>query len=120
MTIYKILLLASLLVSACAAPAVKMSPVKTGLPTEQEERIVPAKAYLHFTQAQLKVQEGDIEGAIEEHKKAFFYDPDSPFLHTSMGHLYARKGLIEEAIKEGEKATSLDPSYLNARMLLGG
>src|SRR4030067_1657251 len=104
----KLVIIMPLLLSACAAPTVNMSLVKTEVLTEPEERIAPARAYLHFTQAQLKVQEGDIDGAIDEHKKAIFYDPKSSFLHASLAGLYAKKGTIEDAIREASVAVSLD------------
>ncbi|MEK7851638.1 MAG: hypothetical protein AAB275_07110, partial [Deltaproteobacteria bacterium] len=82
MKIYKILVLVPLLLSACAGPTVKVSLVKSEVVTEPEERIAPGKAYFHYTQSQLKLQESDIAGAIDETKKALGYDPESPFLHT--------------------------------------
>ena len=68
----KLLIIMPLLLSACATPTVKMSLVKTEVLTEPEGKISPAKAYLHFTQAELMLLEGNIDGAIDEHKKALF------------------------------------------------
>ena len=59
-------------------------------------------------------QKGDINGAIEEFKKALLIDPSNVNVHNSLGVCYGGLGAYEKAIKSFEAAIQLDPGEVMA------
>ncbi len=103
------LLLAALLI---ALPTVQ-SPTDPGLHSQQ------ARAYYHFSVAQLLRLEGEQERAIEELRKALEYDPESSSLHFSLAQSLADAGRLEESTSECKRAIELDSESADPHFLLG-
>lgn len=64
-------------------------------------------------------QYGEIDGAIEEFKKALMVDPQNVNIRNSLGVCYGVKGELEPAIDAFETAISLDPKDVMATYNLG-
>lgn len=64
-------------------------------------------------------QYGDIEGAIEEFKKALAVDPENVNVHNSLGVCYGVQGESDLAIDAFEKAIRFDPTDVMATFNLG-
>jgi tetratricopeptide (TPR) repeat protein len=64
-------------------------------------------------------QYGDIEGAIEEFKKALAVDPENVNVHNSLGVCYGVQGDSDLAIDAFETAIRLDPTDVMATFNLG-
>ena len=64
-------------------------------------------------------QYGDIDGAIEEFKKALAVDPQNVNVHNSFGVCYGVKGKLDMAIDAFETAISLDPKDVMATYNVG-
>ena len=103
------LLFAALLI---ALPTVQSS-TDLGLHSEQ------ARAYYHFSLAQLLQFEGEQERAIAELRKALEYDPESSNLHFSLAQALADSALLEESTSECKRAIELDSENADPHFLLG-
>jgi tetratricopeptide (TPR) repeat protein len=64
-------------------------------------------------------QYGDIDGAIEEFKKALAVDPKHVNVHNSLGVCYGVQGKLDLAIEAFETAIDLDPGDVMATYNLG-
>lgn len=64
-------------------------------------------------------QYGDIDGAIDEFKKALAVDPKNVNVHNSLGVCYGVQGKLNEAIDAFETAIRLDPGDVMATFNLG-
>jgi len=64
-------------------------------------------------------QYGDIDGAIEEFKKALAIDPQNVNVHNSLGVCYGVQGKLDPAIDAFETAIRLDPEDVMATYNLG-
>ena len=64
-------------------------------------------------------QYGDIEGAIEEFKKALAVDPENVNVHNSLGVCYGVQGELDLAVDAFETAIRLDPTDVMATFNLG-
>jgi tetratricopeptide (TPR) repeat protein len=64
-------------------------------------------------------QYGDIDGAIEEFKKALAVDPEDVNVHNSLGVCYGVQGESDLAIEAFETAIRLDPTDVMATFNLG-
>jgi tetratricopeptide (TPR) repeat protein len=64
-------------------------------------------------------QYGDIDGAIEEFKKALAIDPQNVNVHNSLGVCYGVQGKLDLAIDAFETAIRLDPNDVMATFNLG-
>ena len=58
----------------------------------------------HLGLSQTLDRQGDVEGAVEQARRAAALAPEEPLVHTSLSRLYQQKGMIAEA--EEEMATS--------------
>lgn len=64
-------------------------------------------------------QYGDIDGAIEEFKRALAIDPQNVNVHNSLGVCYGVQGKLDLAIDAFETATRFDPQDVMATYNLG-
>ncbi len=64
-------------------------------------------------------QKGEIQGAIEEFKKALLLDPSNVNVHNSLGVCYGVLGAYEKAIKSFEEAIRLDSKEVMATYNVG-
>jgi tetratricopeptide (TPR) repeat protein len=64
-------------------------------------------------------QYGDIDGAIEEFKKALAVDPENVNVHNSLGVCYGVQGELDLAVDAFETAIRLDPMDVMATFNLG-
>lgn len=64
-------------------------------------------------------QYGDIDGAVEEFKKALAVDPKNVNVHNSLGVCYGVQGKLDAAVKEFEATLRLDPEDVMATFNLG-
>jgi tetratricopeptide (TPR) repeat protein len=64
-------------------------------------------------------QYGDIDGAIEEFKRALAVDPENVNVHNSLGVCYGVQGKLDVAIDAFETAIRLDPEDVMATYNLG-
>ena len=66
--------------------------------------------------AQLLHQAGDLDGAMEEYRRALASDPDSPELHLEIAGLFREKGDLARAVSECRTAVQLSPDDERARI----
>ena len=64
-------------------------------------------------------QYGDIDGAIEEFKKALAVDPENVNVHNSLGVCYGVQRMLDLAVDAFETAIRLDPTDVMATFNLG-
>jgi len=64
------------------------------------------------------IQNGNMDEAIRELKKAIALKPDYPDLHNYLGIAYGNNGMIDDAVHEFEIALKINPYYLKARLNL--
>jgi tetratricopeptide (TPR) repeat protein len=64
-------------------------------------------------------QYGDIDGAIEEFKKALAIDPENVNVHNSLGVCYGARGELQLAIEAFESVIELNPKDVMATYNLG-
>ncbi|MFQ5816970.1 MAG: tetratricopeptide repeat protein [Terriglobia bacterium] len=121
------LALAALLTLGAAPLALAQVPTATPpAPAEQQVRDeARTQAYYHYSLGQLyealagvSHRRDYLTRAIEEFKKALYYDPDSPYLTVRLAEAYHRSGRIRQAVLEAEELLKTDPDNLPARRLL--
>jgi tetratricopeptide (TPR) repeat protein len=114
------------LLGACAgvpkAQQPKAEPLSRQAVQVKSQKKAPPNslAYYHFLLSQSKLEEGKIDEAMEDLKRAIAYDEKEPSLHVELATLYIHKGLLNEAIEECKVALTHDPNDLSAQLLLGG
>ncbi len=64
-------------------------------------------------------ENGDLQGAIDEFKRALLIDPSNVNVHNSLGVCYGLQGEYEQAIKEFKTVASIDPGEYMALFNLG-
>ena len=64
-------------------------------------------------------ESGDLQGAIDEFKRALLIDPSNVNVHNSLGVCYGLQGEYESAIEEFKTVASLDPGDYMAMFNLG-
>jgi tetratricopeptide (TPR) repeat protein len=63
----------------------------------------------YFTRATLRFNEGDLDGAIQDHQEALHISPKADYVYFSLAGIYAIKGDADQAVKILEKAIKLNP-----------
>lgn len=86
----------------------------------KDDREIGPDAYYHYMAAQIKRNEGLLDEAIEEHKRAVLYDSQSSLLRLELSRLYINKGLMEKAVAQCVEAIALDRKNIEALLTLGG
>ena len=64
-------------------------------------------------------ENGDLQGAIDEFKRALLIDPSNVNVHNSLGVCYGLQGEYESAIEEFKTVASIDPGEYMAMFNLG-
>jgi tetratricopeptide (TPR) repeat protein len=64
-------------------------------------------------------ESGDLQGAIDEFKRALLIDPSNVNVHNSLGVCYGLQGEYESAIEEFKTVASIDPGEYMAMFNLG-
>jgi tetratricopeptide (TPR) repeat protein len=62
---------------------------------------------------------GDLDGAIDEHRRAIQLDPKYAMAHSNLGNALKAKGDLDGAIAEYRQAIQLDPKYARGHYNLG-
>jgi len=76
-----------------------------------------SNASYHYMRAELKRHEGDLDGTIDELKKAITHDSKSPLLRVELARLYTKKEMVNEAIAECREALSIDGNFVPAHVV---
>ncbi|MFQ5882492.1 MAG: tetratricopeptide repeat protein [Candidatus Methylomirabilales bacterium] len=69
----------------------------------------PTPEYAYFNLAKIFEQQGKLDQAIREYRRALDIQPDYVEAHNNLGILYLREGKTNLAIREFTKATHLSP-----------
>src|SRR6266508_2783070 len=119
-----------LISSACSATRSALPPPAVSPPVSpaavfkipgEPVVLTPAeKAPGHFLKAQVAIDQGDQDTALQELEQAVVNDPDSPFLRLRLATLYVRKGKIAEALEHCQKVVAQEPDNDEAQLLLAG
>jgi tetratricopeptide (TPR) repeat protein len=80
---------------------------------------LPPSAEHHINLGVVYYNQGRLDEAIEEYRKALKISPNFDGAHNNLGIAYFKKGLAREAIREYEKAMRINPYYADGRYNLG-
>lgn len=103
-----------------AIPGIRpiLSPIKPFISdVSLEDKILPVGKYLQT--ASLDIQNGNINGAIKQYKKAIELDNLNALAHYNLGVAYTKKGVWKKAIVEFKRAIKIDSKLQNAYYNLG-
>ena len=98
-------------------PGVSTSPVFK-IPGEPIVLTPAEKALGYFLKAQVAIEQGDQDTALQELEQAVASDPDSPFLRLRLATLYVRKGKVAEALEHCQRVVAQEPDNDEAQLLL--
>ncbi len=76
-------------------------------------------AYCHMIIARLLETSGDVEGALNEIKRATALEPENTSLYHALAQFYARNDMMQKAINEYEALVNAKPGDLRAATMLG-
>lgn len=111
-----LLLLTTLAACGATRPRVTVRLVD-GKP--EETRYVSPAAYGHYLQAQIALNRGELQTALEELRDALIHDSRSPHLHTTLATVLIQLGRNGEAHAVLKQALDLEPGHPDALVLLG-
>jgi Flp pilus assembly protein TadD len=116
---FLILLLLSALVVACGSRRHRVTiRMIDGKP--QETRFISPAAYGHYLQAQIALNRGELETALEELQGALIHDPKSPHLNTTLAGVLIQLGRNKQAHVVLELVLKkLEPGHPDALVLEG-
>jgi tetratricopeptide (TPR) repeat protein len=77
------------------------------------------QAYWLFLQGRALEQRGEVEAAVQAHRRALALLPRNADIHSELAGLYAREGRVFESMKEAEAALAIDPAHVEAHRILG-
>jgi tetratricopeptide (TPR) repeat protein len=77
-----------------------------------------AQVYYYFSLARLLDEQGRLNEAIDQYKKALELDPNNSALYSEMADTYSRSGRSSDAEKAADKAVQFDADNLAAHKLL--
>ncbi len=84
-----------------------------------EEKDFNREANIHFNLGNTYFQNGLLNEALKEYKKAIQLKPNYPDIRNKIGELYIKKEMYIEAIEEFKYALSINPKYIVALLNLG-
>jgi len=79
----------------------------------------PGYAEVHNNLGRALSENGELDKAIAEWKKALELNPGYAEAHNNLGTGLFRKGKLEEAVREWERAVEVEPEFAEARFNLG-
>jgi len=71
----------------------------------------PDNALMYTNRGAIKVNMGDLQGAINDFTKAIVLSPEDAVAYNNRGVAYSSIGHLERAIKDYDKAIELNPNY---------
>ena len=71
----------------------------------------PDNALMYTNRGAIKVNMGDLQGAINDFTKAIELKPEDAIAYNNRGIAYSSKGNLEKAIRDYNKAIELNPDY---------
>lgn len=71
----------------------------------------PHNALMYTNRGAIKVNMGDLQGAIDDFDKAIALSPEDAVAFNNRGIAYSSMGHLEKAIKDYDKALELNPNY---------
>jgi tetratricopeptide (TPR) repeat protein len=89
------------------------------LPFSDYDQAVTSKADNYGVEGWLKLQEGDLDGAIIDYRKALSVKPDHVGAHNGLGSVLKEKGDLDGAIREYCEAIRIDPKWSDPYYNLG-
>src|SRR4051812_25258826 len=104
-------LLVLLIVVAFALPSFSQAPSTSTKSTRGE-------AYLHFTKARMLAEQGQLNEAIAEYKKALEFDPNNSSIYSEMAETYLQGQRIQLAVSTAQSAIKSDPDNIDAHKIL--
>src|SRR6185436_8578635 len=103
-------LLVLLLVVAFAVPSFSQAPTS--------QKTTRGEAYLHFTKARMLAEQGQLNEAIAEFKKALELDPNNSLIYSEMAQTYLQGQRVQLAVSTAESAIKADPDNIDAHKIL--
>ena len=76
------------------------------------------QVYLHYLMGAIFDRQDNVEGAIDEYRKAIKFDPESSDIHLNLAADYIKLDNLDLAVVELEKAVELSSDNLDSRFLL--
>src|SRR5262245_44675828 len=78
------------------------------------------EAYFHFSKARMLAEQGQVNEAINEFKKALDLDPNNSLIYSEMAETYLRapSPRVREAVDAAQKAIKTDPDNADAHKIL--
>jgi len=104
-------LLVLLVVVAFALPSFAQAPSTSAKSTRGE-------AYLHFTNARMLAEKGQLNEAINEYKKALELDPNNSLIYSEMAETYLQAQRVQLAVSTAQSAVKADPGNIDAHKIL--
>jgi tetratricopeptide (TPR) repeat protein len=71
----------------------------------------PDKAIMFTNRGAVKINMGDLQGAIDDFTKAIELSPEDAAAYSNRGMAYSSTGRLERAIEDYDKAVELNPNY---------
>ena len=76
------------------------------------------EAYYHFSKGRTLGDQGQMNQAIDEFKKALELDPENSTIYSEMAEMYLKNNRIREAVDASERAIKANPDNIEAHRLL--
>src|SRR5438093_9035515 len=76
------------------------------------------EAYLHFSKARMLAEQGQVNEAINEYKKALELDPNNAAIYSEMAETYLRAQRVRDAVAAAQSAVKADPNNIDGHKIL--